>query len=208
MSDPWEEDTTPSASRRAYEYVKERILDGTFPGTDLLSEGEIAAETGMSRTPVRAAFVQLEAEGLLRLYPKRGAIVTPVMPQEAASVIEARWVIERHAIERADTAAGRELAGLAGDDVAFHRALVARTGNAILLSLYDSLRDRQRRVEGAGAGRSSQTADEHRELAGALEAGATEQALRLLRRQLDSALAVLRGLNRPVPRDYDTASLR
>ena len=122
----------------------------------------------MSRTPVRAAFVQLEAEGFVRLYPKRGAIVVPVTAQEAESVIETRWVIERYAIERADAALGRVLTGLAeGADVdeadrAFHRALVAGTGNEILLSLYDSLRDRQRRMGRASARPRAQGADHRR----------------------------------------------
>ena len=48
-------------------------------GGELISEGEIAEALGMSRTPVRAAFAQLESEGLLRLYPKRGALVVPVV---------------------------------------------------------------------------------------------------------------------------------
>ncbi len=52
-----------SASERAYQHVKERVLDGTLPGGELISEDEIAEALGMSRTPVRAAFGQLEAEG-------------------------------------------------------------------------------------------------------------------------------------------------
>src|SRR4051812_5302309 len=150
-----------SASERAYRHVKERVLDGTLPGGELISENEIAERLGMSRTPVRAAFGQLEAEGLLRLYPKRGALVVPVSAQETEAVIGARWVIERYAIERvverpgdvperlsAAVAAQPELEGAAfvESDRAFHRALVAGTNNAILLSLYDSLRDRQRRM--------------------------------------------------------------
>jgi DNA-binding GntR family transcriptional regulator len=55
----------------------------------------------MSRTPVRGAFQQLEPEGLLKLYPKKGALVVPVSAQELEEVIETRWVIERYAIERA-----------------------------------------------------------------------------------------------------------
>src|SRR4051794_3211856 len=89
-----------SASERAYRHVKERVLDGTIPGGELISENEVAEQLGMSRTPVRAAFGQLEAEGLLRLYPKRGALVVPVSAQETEAVMEARWVIERYAIER------------------------------------------------------------------------------------------------------------
>jgi DNA-binding GntR family transcriptional regulator len=199
-----EEKPAVSASRRAYEYVKERILDGTFPGTELLTEGEIAAGVGVSRTPVRAAFVQLEAEGFLRLYPKRGALVTPVSAREAESVMETRWVIERYAIERSTPALGEQLEGLAepaeGSDFveadrAFHRALVAGTGNEILLGLYDSLRDRQRRMGRASAGteqRQAQTTGEHRELAAAIASGAVDQAQRILRRHLDGALEALR----------------
>src|SRR3954471_3070158 len=89
-----------SASERAYRHVKSGVLDGTIPGGELLSENEIAEQLGMSRTPVRAAFGQLEAEGLLRLYPKRGALVVPVSAQETEAVMETRWVIERYAIER------------------------------------------------------------------------------------------------------------
>src|SRR5262249_31983598 len=90
-----------SASERAYRHVKDRVLTGKLPGGELISEGEIAEALGMSRTPVRGAFQQLESEGLLKLYPKRGALVVPVSAQELEDVIETRWVIERYAIERA-----------------------------------------------------------------------------------------------------------
>ncbi len=201
--DPMGERPKVSASRRAYLHVRERILDGTLPGTALLSEGDVAAELGMSRTPVRAAFGQLETEGYLKLYPKRGAIVVPVTPEEAEAVMETRWVIERYAIEQATPALGAELAALAdageGQDFvdadrAFHRALVASTGNEILLSLYDTLRDRQRRMLRVSARtdeRKTMIVAEHRELATAIAEGGDATAI--LRRHLDGALATLRG---------------
>src|SRR5690349_7295965 len=119
-----------SAGERAYRHVKEQILSGELPGGELLSEGEVAAALGMSRTPVRGAFAQLEAEGYLRTYPKRGALVVPVSPREAEEVIETRWVIERYALEQAPPTLGAELAALADPgerdfveaDRAFHRA--------------------------------------------------------------------------------------
>jgi DNA-binding GntR family transcriptional regulator len=190
-----------TAGDRAYRHVKEQILSGALPGGELLSEGEIAARLGMSRTPVRGAFAQLEAEGYLRTYPKRGAIVTPISPREAEEVMEARWVIERHALEQATPALGAELAALAepgGDfveaDRAFHRALVASTGNAILLALYDTLRDRQRRMLRVSTRTDERRAvitAEHRELAAAVSEG--RDATEVLRRHLDGALASLRG---------------
>jgi DNA-binding GntR family transcriptional regulator len=72
-----------SAAGRAYEYVKQRLLDGRFAGGSLLSENEIARELGLSRTPVRQAFVTLQGEELLDLYPRRGAVVRPISASEA-----------------------------------------------------------------------------------------------------------------------------
>jgi DNA-binding GntR family transcriptional regulator len=165
----------------------------------------------MSRTPVRAAFGQLEAEGLLRLYPKRGALVVPVSAQETEAVMETRWVIERYAIERVIAGPGdvpqrlREAAeaqqSLDGQefveaDRAFHRTLVAGTGNPILLTLYDSLRDRQRRMAATATRepeRRERSVVEHHALAEALAAGDGDRALEALRTHLDGALNTLRG---------------
>jgi DNA-binding GntR family transcriptional regulator len=95
-----------TATERAYAATKERILDGRFGRGELISEGDVAALVGLSRTPVREAFLRLEAEGLLRLYPKRGALVVPVSAAEVEDVIDTRLLVERHAIERIG-AAGR-----------------------------------------------------------------------------------------------------
>src|SRR3954453_9643431 len=84
--------------------MKERPPDGRFPGGPLLSENEIAQRLGLSRTPVRQAFVQLEAEGLLELYPRRGALVVPVAGPEADAVLEARLRMEQPAARRAAAA--------------------------------------------------------------------------------------------------------
>src|SRR3954468_5706879 len=200
-----------SASERAYRHVKDRVLTGKLPGGELISEGEIAEALGMSRTPVRGAFQQLESEGLLKLYPKKGALVVPVSARELEDVIETRWVIERYAIERAIGDPGDLGARLAKSadrqarlkgsefveaDRAFHRSLVESTGNTILLGLYDSLRDRQRRMARAtmrDADRAPRTSAEHRAIADAIAARDRDAALAALRAHLDAALAVLRG---------------
>lgn len=72
-----------TAAERAYRFTKAGILDGTLPAGELISEGQVARPLQLSRTPVREAFLQLQAEGLLKLFPKRGALVVPVSP--------ARW---------------------------------------------------------------------------------------------------------------------
>jgi DNA-binding GntR family transcriptional regulator len=84
---------TMTATERAYAFAKQRILDGRFAGGELISEGDVAAGVNLSRTPVREAFLRLESEGLLKLFPKRGALVVPVSAAEVEHVMETRLVV-------------------------------------------------------------------------------------------------------------------
>src|SRR4051794_14668143 len=90
----------PPAAERVYSHVKQAVLDRSFEGGSLLTEGELAEAVGVSRTPVREALLRLEAEGLLRLYPKKGALVLPVSAQEITDVVETRLLVEEHAVRR------------------------------------------------------------------------------------------------------------
>jgi DNA-binding GntR family transcriptional regulator len=157
-----------TASERAYAHVKEEILSGGLEGGELISEGEIADDLAMSRTPVREAFLRLQAEGWMRLYPKRGAAITPIRPQEADEVMQARVLIETRAvaviggdqqraselvaelndiIERQRRAiVDHDLAAFIDADADLHTAIVLAAGNSLLIDFYIGLRDRQRRM--------------------------------------------------------------
>jgi DNA-binding GntR family transcriptional regulator len=165
----------------------------------LLSENDFARELGISRTPVREAFLLLEAEGLLELYPRRGALVTPISPTESDDVLEARTLIEAHCagvitapdraldLALADAITAQE-ASLATDvaeahvftvaDRDFHRAIVALHDNEILTRQYDSLRGRER-IELFIA--------EHREIAAALAVADGPRARTLITEHLRTA---------------------
>lgn len=181
--------SSPPASERAYRATKDQILSGRLPAGTLLSEGEIAEQLRLSRTPVREAFLRLEAEQLLRLIPKRGALVVPVPATEAADVLEVRFALETGAArrlaaigelapvlarldrsieEQSRSAAGGDLREFAAADEQFHRAIVAAAGNAIAERFYATLGDRQRRMTigavGARPGRVPDLVREHREL--------------------------------------------
>jgi DNA-binding GntR family transcriptional regulator len=204
------------ATARVYAHVKERLLDGRFPGGTLLSENELAQRLGLSRTPVRQAFVQLEAEGLLQLYPKRGALVVPVAASEVEDVFDARLLVEQHcarraaaampalaaelngAIEEQARAVAAGAVGFVAADRRFHRAIVAAGGNAILTRLYDSLRDRQQRIAAIALARNPGNATrfiaEHREIADALERRDPDAACALLEAHLRSTRDVARGV--------------
>ncbi len=186
-----------SAADTAYRYVKDALLGGRHPGGTMLSEVDVAAELGVSRTPVREAFLRLAAEGWLRLFPKRGALVVPAAPGEAQDVLDARLLLEAHAVEQVlagpphvreelvarlrelvarqratldgtrDHRAGRDDAGPADGadldayadlDAAFHHAIVAAGGNAVLTQVAGTLRERQSRMVALSVGRSTERA--------------------------------------------------
>jgi DNA-binding GntR family transcriptional regulator len=202
-----------STSRRAYDYVKDRLLDGRFAGGTLLSENDIAQRLGCSRTPVRQAFVELQGEGLLDLYPRRGGLVVPVSPTEADDVLEARLLLEPYCSRRAavvTASAGAVLAaeleaalaeqmaaldqgqtGFVRADRRFHRAIVAATGNVLLVRQYDALRDRHQRIAAATLARDPARIErfiaEHRAIAAALAAGDSDAAAELTSTHLHTA---------------------
>lgn len=89
------------AERIAYASIRERILTGTLPpGARIVAE-DVAAELEISRTPVREAFRQLDAEGLLILRPNRGAMVARFSADELLDLFEMRAVLEGLAARRA-----------------------------------------------------------------------------------------------------------
>ncbi len=156
------------AAELAYATTKRLILSGTAPGGALLSEAQVGAELGVSRTPVHEAFLRLAAEGLLTLETRRGAVVTPMPPREAQNVLDLREVIEVGAARRIldaggpdetlltalDDALTEQRAAIAADDVErfveadqwFHAAIVEASGNDLAVHFFGMLRDRQQRI--------------------------------------------------------------
>ncbi|GAC67238.1 GntR family transcriptional regulator [Gordonia soli] len=197
MSYPNDADQTAlPASERAFLHVKQAVIRGDFASGTMISEGLVAQELDISRTPVHEAFLRLAAEGLLDLLSRKGAIVRPMSPSEAEDVLEMREAIESAAAERvirlgdADTvlpllrellsvqadATGRgDVEGYLDADDRFHSAVVEASGNRIAVDVMSRLRDRQQRLRHQLVRvRPAQIAEglvEHRQLAEALAAG-------------------------------------
>ncbi|RVW06683.1 GntR family transcriptional regulator [Rhodococcus spongiicola] len=209
-----------SAAEVAYRQVKELILSGELPGGELISEGEIATRMGCSRTPVREAFLRLEAEGWMRLYPKRGALVVPIAEGEAEHVVDARLLLEVHAVEavvadrrtreelvatlRTNLSQQRELVASTCDaarfsvlDADFHRALVRAGGNPLLDAFYDGLRERQRRMMAHSLARDpeqiTKVIEDHTRLADLIEAADAEGFASAVRRHMREVHALRMG---------------
>jgi len=201
-----------TAADRAYTATKEAILDGNAAPGQMLSEGEVAENVGVSRTPVREAFLRLQAEGWLRLYPKRGALVVPPDANEARDVVRSRLLIETHGAEAASTDpavterlvttlksaiaeqerahADEDLAAYTRADLVFHREIVAAADNALLLSFQDQLAERTQRMSTRSLWRKPESTSlaisQHRDLVGAITAGDVTRFTTLLREHLTS----------------------
>lgn len=66
-----------------------------------LRQDEISAQLSVSHIPVREAFRQLDAQGLVRIYPNRGAVVTKLTREELENAMDTRIILEMGAIRAA-----------------------------------------------------------------------------------------------------------
>lgn len=81
--------------------MRAAILDGHFGPGARLREESLARSMGVSRGPVREAFVRLEREGLVVIRRNRGAFVAQLSRQDLEEVYTLRVVLERLAVQRA-----------------------------------------------------------------------------------------------------------
>ena len=80
--------------------IRRRILSGEFVAGQPLRQDALAENLGVSRIPLREAFVQLEAEGLLKIFPHRGAVVTPVSVEDIVELVNLRVLLEPRLLAR------------------------------------------------------------------------------------------------------------
>jgi DNA-binding GntR family transcriptional regulator len=153
------------AKEAAYRHVRSEIVARPASEPYFLAEEAVAAALDMSRTPVREAFLRLEAEGFLTLVPRKGALVRPITEREIVEVMEVRQLIERSAAAKAvaseeqrdqlvarlreldgelrELAEGADVSAFIDCDRRFHEEVVIAANNSTLLDLYHRLRDRQ-----------------------------------------------------------------
>jgi DNA-binding GntR family transcriptional regulator len=78
----------------AYEFVKERILDGVFQPSQKLIENDLALEIGVSRNTVKKALLKLEQENLVVLENNKGATIKSFSLDEISNYLKIREVLE------------------------------------------------------------------------------------------------------------------
>jgi DNA-binding GntR family transcriptional regulator len=196
------------------------ILSGRFQPGERLTEKDLCALTGASRTSVREALRQLEAEGLVDMVPNKGPIVALVDPRQARSIYQVRAALESLAgalfavnASKAQIlqleAAVSELAGTYRKGVieeilqkkdAFYEILLVGGGNEIIPALLRTMQARislLRRVSLSQSARLSLSIKEIRlilKTVKARDAAAAAEACRLhVERAADAALGPING---------------
>lgn len=76
----------PQLAEDVARFVRKRIFDGTYAAGEYVRLDQLAAELGISVTPVREALFELKAEGLLAQQPRRGFVVLPVTGRDVTDV--------------------------------------------------------------------------------------------------------------------------
>lgn len=145
-----------SLAELAYERILTAILDGDFAPGDRLIMDRLAAELGISRTPVRDALRRMEADGLVQPATK-GFVIRSLDAADVRAMYEVRepvegWAARVAATRAADagSAMADALVGLENVPVDepsaayranrdFHRAIVLAAGNPVLVDCFDTI---------------------------------------------------------------------
>jgi DNA-binding GntR family transcriptional regulator len=86
--------TTVRASDRAYEQLREMLLDLRLVPGSVVNEQSLAGELGLGRMPVHEAVARLASDGFFTVLPRRGTIVTAFTLDDVLDLFEAREAIE------------------------------------------------------------------------------------------------------------------
>jgi DNA-binding GntR family transcriptional regulator len=144
-----------SLTDQAADVIRARIVNCEFEFGEALSEITLAAELGVSKTPVREAFLQLKNEGLVEILPQRGTFVFQMTGDQLRQLLEMRELLEvaslRFAMRNgaplgdaleaimqkmAAAVEARDDAAYRSHDAAFHQAIISASGNTFIVSAY------------------------------------------------------------------------
>lgn len=136
------------------ETLRNAILDGRLPCGTAMRQQALAILFGVSRMPVREALRQLEAQGLLHVVQHKGAVVAPLIEDDALQTYELRLLLEAHALrlslpllteEDFEVAAGciealeseTDLSRIGALNRQFHQTLYGKAPNKKLLAMIE-----------------------------------------------------------------------
>lgn len=206
-----------SLKQQAYRSLKRLILSGELSSGRVLSVRQLAAQLGMSRTPVHAAIERLEADGLVTLAPQQGVLVRQLSIQDIVNHYQLRDALEPYLVRRLagklspdqvrklrenlsrykQAVRKQQVDALVDVDAEFHQLLVEFLGNGEIIAVMQQIRNRIQsvvyRLARSSPERIRETYEEHKAILNALVAGDGDQAAKLVHEHLE------RGLRRFLP---------
>lgn len=167
----------------AYDYIRGEIVHNHFHPNEVISENQITEKLNMSRTPVREALKQLEADGLIELRGREN-VVTPLTVDAVQEVYELRSLLETFALKKTinlipivrlnEIEEAFETAAAKNDwdeylkvDTAFHELITHIAGHprlAQFLGILKAQTARTRHVSSYNPNRMSRSLEEHKEI--------------------------------------------
>jgi len=199
-----------SLAKMAYEAIRKSILSGQWKIGELYNEKAIAADLGISRTPVREALLELASQDLIIFLPRRGLMVNRFTHHDVDEIFELRKAIELAAVEKITVAdppfdlfeieeallsqrkavKQKDYFAFMEADRLFHTSFSELTSNRRLIVILDNIRD-MIHVMGAKAlaleGRAVEVIKEHQTIFEAVKKGNIEEARRAMAYHLDQS---------------------
>jgi DNA-binding GntR family transcriptional regulator len=208
---------TVTVAEAAAEELRRKIMSGEYPEGFQLKQDALAVEMGVSRIPIREALVQLEGEGLVRIVPHKGAVVSELSISEIEELFELRGLLEprllRKSAPRLTQADFAELDSIIAEywreleaqnlarwgelNTRLHELLLSRADQPRTMALVDSLlqqTDRYTRLQLSLSAESiNQAEEDHEEIVRLCRAGDIRGAAVLLKRHIDHACEELKA---------------
>lgn len=148
-----------------FQTLRSAILTGELKPGERLMEIHLAAELGVSRTPIREAIHKLELEGLVTMIPRRGAQVAQISEKGLKDVLEVRRSLDilcaelaceritdeaKESLKKAcdafeEATLTKDATVIASADVAFHNIVIEATGNERLVAMINNLAEQMYR---------------------------------------------------------------
>ncbi|MCK4241335.1 MAG: GntR family transcriptional regulator [Candidatus Atribacteria bacterium] len=199
-------------SQKVYRALKTEIIKGSLkPGTKL-SEGKIAEQIGVSRTPVREALKELAAEGFVKMNPNQAVVVSNASVKDIQEVLQIRGVLEGLAARLTAKVISEEeikelekyqkqmeyytkkddVLAFSEMDAEFHELILNICGNNKLIQIRKNISDQAHRYRIRSLsipGRLKYSLKEHQEIVEALKRKNAEQADRLSQKHIENVLA-------------------
>lgn len=219
-------DRSRHAAPQVAEHLRDAILSLELPPGTVLARAELAEQFGISQTPIRDALLQLDAQGLVDIYPQHATVVSRIDVQAAQQAHFLRRSIELEIVRelalhadksvltrleaqldvQRECAAAKDYAAFAAADREFHRIMYEASGLLELQLLVERMSghvDRLRRLHLPTAGKSEAILRDHTAILRALRRHDPAAAQDALRHHLSGTLAALGDICERYP-DYLT----